>query len=575
MPSDTPPRLNLITASLAWLALCSGAGTIVAAIYIGIRAYTPVLFADEWQVPMDYMIAGGHYGLAKLWAQHNEHRIPFQKLLQLADMFWWKTDHRPLLILGWLVQGAQCAAAAFFLKRTAKLSRAEFLTALGLLAFFLFNPNQMQIFEWAFSPSFLGAFFCALVAFGALAMYSTSGHRRWLALTVISAFLSECNLANGVLVWVMLPLCALFLKLRWRYAAGLAFCGASAIGLYLIGYKSPSNASNPWDAVRHPVDVFAFCQAYFAESWRHIAPALGNPAATFAIAVVPVIALYHLRPGKQRDPASAWVLSLACMMLLTSFITALGRQISGVDQAREGRYQVAAMLFWSCSALLLMLQMKHLGRFRTYALVAFQILFLSAAVAESRAIPRFLRQYDSDGFNRSLAGLAYEAGIFDAPVERMIYPYPPAVPPTYNYLRAQHWISPPFPVYNAVGKPLAQIFTTPAAEKCSGYIDEIRILNNAAGARQLVARGWAYSNTHHVPIERMLAVSEAGQILGIGISGEERPDIPKVLPEITSPDTGWRLYAVAPPQAAQLLVYGIVAGTNQVCQLPNVKPIPQ
>src|SRR3954447_3784701 len=89
---------------LATVVFLIGVATLAGSIYIAVRAYTPVWYGDEWGVPIDYQALGGHYPLWKFWAQHNEHRIPFMKALQLLDMFWWKGDRRPLLVLNWIVQ---------------------------------------------------------------------------------------------------------------------------------------------------------------------------------------------------------------------------------------------------------------------------------------------------------------------------------------------------------------------------------------------------------------------------------------------------------------------------------------
>src|ERR1700722_1296869 len=92
---------------LAWLVFALGLTTMITASYIGVRSYSPVLFADEWQLPMDWAANGWHYPVTSLWAQHNEHRIPFQKLLEFIGLFWFHGDHAFLLVIGWLVEAAE------------------------------------------------------------------------------------------------------------------------------------------------------------------------------------------------------------------------------------------------------------------------------------------------------------------------------------------------------------------------------------------------------------------------------------------------------------------------------------
>lgn len=97
-------QLRSVVRLLSVLVLIGGLATLAGSVYIAVRAYTPVWFGDEWSVPLDYQALGGHYPLWKLWAQHNEHRIPIMKALQLMDLSWFKGDRRPLLLLNWLIQ---------------------------------------------------------------------------------------------------------------------------------------------------------------------------------------------------------------------------------------------------------------------------------------------------------------------------------------------------------------------------------------------------------------------------------------------------------------------------------------
>ena len=154
---QTPDRLQPVVRILSVVSLLFGLATLLGSIYIAVRAYTPVWFFDEWSVPIDYKALGGHYPLWKFWAQHNEHRIPFMKGLQLVDLFWFKGDRRPLLVLTWMVQGCLWSVLTFFLSRLRRFSRAELATLAGIAAFVVFNPNQLQNFEWFFQAGFLAA----------------------------------------------------------------------------------------------------------------------------------------------------------------------------------------------------------------------------------------------------------------------------------------------------------------------------------------------------------------------------------------------------------------------------------
>ena len=138
-------QLRSVVRLLSVLVLIGGLATLAGSVYIAVRAYTPVWFGDEWSVPLDYQALGGHYPLWKLWAQHNEHRIPIMKALQLMDLSWFKGDRRPLLLLNWLIQTSLWGLSLISYMFVRRFSTAELATLAGITAFCVFNPNQMSL----------------------------------------------------------------------------------------------------------------------------------------------------------------------------------------------------------------------------------------------------------------------------------------------------------------------------------------------------------------------------------------------------------------------------------------------
>ena len=579
--SDT--KGGTISRVLSVAVLVAGLATVIVALYIGVRSYTPVWFGDEWQVPIEYKALGDHYPVWKFWAQHNEHRIPFMKALQLVDLFWFKADHRFLLVLNWLIQAAQFFAAMLFLKRLGAFTKEELTTLAGITAFFVFNPNQMQNFEWAFQAAFLAAFFFALVALGAVATYGSclqgspgqKGCSKFLAIAIAAAFLAECNLASGVLAWLMMPVCGILLGMQRRKVFILCGAGVLGIAVYLVGYRSPPNFTNPLHALRNPSQVLALVVACFAESWHTLGTAVGTVLVIVAFLGVAYISVRLVTGGKSVAPVQAFALSLVWMMLLTGLITALGRQESGVQQVREGRYQTAAMLFWWGIAVVLVANVRKLGQFRRYALVALQLAFLGAFVAEARAFPALVQRYVMDGYIRSTAGLALEAGIYDEDMIRAIYPAPWAVLQTYSHLVENRLITPPFPEYRNLGKNVNEVYSILPPGSCVGWTDSIRRTGPTGGQESLFANGWGYYSAGRQAFRRVLATTPEGVIVGVGVSGGDRPDVAKVYPQMDSENTGWQLYAVADASLKVLAVYGVTPGANQACLLSAANEIPE
>lgn len=572
---------------LSVLVLLAGLATLVGSVYIAVRAYTPVWFADEWGVPMDYKALGSHYPLWKFWAQHNEHRIPIMKAAQLLDLFWLKGDRRPLLVLNRIIQACLWCAVMFFLYVLRRFSAAELATLAGSAAFFVFNPNQMPNFYWAFQGAYLSAFLFAVVALAGISLYAhyeresprkTIG-AKWLILPVSAAFLAECNLASGVLTWIMLPVCAALLGVRRRIVILLSGLALPAIGVYLVGYRTPGESSDPLQSIRSLTRVFAFVVANLAESWHFVGAGVGPAATVIALLAIAWFVVRKLLRAERLQPVQGFALCVALMMLLTAFVTALGRQGFGLQHARIGRYQTPAMLFWWALALLLMTSITRtdgrMAHYGAYVFVALQVIFLVLFLAEAGWFPELLQTYVSDGFTWSTAGLAVEAGIYDEPQIRYIFPKPSVVPPTYSFLIKQGLMTPPFEEFHDVGKNLGSVFSVLPAGTCVGSTELIhRIALHGDATQDLFAAGWGYYPAGKKTFRRVLAATPEGMIVGIGISGSYRPEVAAAHPGVLTAYTGWRLYAVSEGLANPLQVYGILPGTTEACLLPGTQRTP-
>ncbi len=550
--------------------------TLAVSVYIVARAYTPVWYRDEWSVPSDYKALGGHYPLWKLWAQHNEHRIPITKALQLLDLFWFKGDRRPLIVCNGVIQAAAWCAISYLLFAIRKFSKPELATLFGIAAFCIFNPNQMQNFEWTFQSAFLATFMFAMAALVAISLYahhertSPGKNRKWLILAIGSAFLAECNLASGVLTWIMLPFCAVLLGVRQRVVALLSAAAVPGIAVFLIGYQPSPDAPDPLGSLRNLKGVAAFLVAYFAESWHYIAEPMGAAAAILAFAGLAVFAARQIQRRKRMDVLEGFAFSLAVMIMLTAFVTALGRQQLGLEQPRVSRYQTPAMLFWLAVALLAITQLSRWAGRHAPVFIVVSAVFSGFFVAEARHFHTLLEIYENDRFARDTAALALEAGIYDVSLLQLLYPKPSVAPSVYAFLVERGLMAPPFPEFSGVGKRLSEVYSVLPAGRCIGSVESLRrIAERADGRLDLFASGWGYDTGKKEGFRRVLAVESDGTITGIGVSGIDRPDIAPVHPQVSTSRTGWRLYAASERPGASLEIYGIVPGTREACPLPG------
>jgi hypothetical protein len=544
---------------------------------VTVRAYSPVCFSDQWNLAQELFQNNGHYPLHLFWDQHNEHRIPILRLLSLIDLYFFRGRNIFLLVASWVTQLAQFALSVFIVKKFGTLSAVQFRTVVGLLAFCEFNPAQLENFTWAFQSVFFLASLFSNLSLCWLVLYAmrrqTSTRRRsmtFLSCSLIFAFLAECNLASGLIIWIVLPCCAVMLRLSRRVLSIILLAGAISIGIYLIGYQSPPQHTNPLQALSHPLPVFSYIQTYFAVSWDQLGRRFGMFASLLAIPFIVIAWAWVLMKDRRGERLLIISLSISMLCLLTAAMTALGRVNFGLDQATAARYQTPAMLFWVFTAISLICLAGITEREKQMVLALIQVICLGLFVFQADIYTGTLGAYMVRASTMDVSGLALEAGT-DSSTGTFLFPFS-GFQQWYRYLTQKGILPPPFPEYDYVGRPLKSLFQmSPYA--CSGFLDKISVSPGGA-PNQLRAEGWASTNSFLEGRSTIILTTEDNRIAGIGITGSPRPDVVAAgaLPE-SQVNSGWVGYATVPPGAKILRAYEERSG-NEVCLLSGEKPIP-
>lgn len=126
---------------------------------------------------------------------------------------------------------------------------------------------------------------------------------------------------------------------------------------------------------------------------------------------------------------------------------------------------------------------------------------------------------------------------------------------------------PPRPAFEAwaqpmIGKRLTAVFRKTGA--CVGNTDGVtERYGGAAPGAQVAGWGWESAKKHRV--ERVLLVSDDLTIVGAGVGGAPRGDVPRVVPTIPDQMTGW--LAVTNQTSGEVSAYGIVGDGDALCQL--------
>lgn len=116
-----------------------------------------------------------------------------------------------------------------------------------------------------------------------------------------------------------------------------------------------------------------------------------------------------------------------------------------------------------------------------------------------------------------------------------------------------------------VGQSLNGLF--PYRAPCLGNLDAVRAryLGQPEGVAIV---GWAWDPAAKAAPPRVLLVDDSLLIRGAGVSGAARPNVPKAVPAVTSPDVGW--IAHAPRLVGPLDAWGVLADGKTVCKLGHI-----
>lgn len=128
--------------------------------------------------------------------------------------------------------------------------------------------------------------------------------------------------------------------------------------------------------------------------------------------------------------------------------------------------------------------------------------------------------------------------------------------------------APPVPAWAlaAMGKPLHAVF--PRDGVCMGNTDGILRLHagEPRGARIV---GWGWEPAVKAPVPRVVVVDASGVIVGAGETGQNRPDVPRAVPAITSLTTGWE--AVSYSTTGKVSLFGVIERGRAVCPLAGAE----
>ena len=564
--SPQPPPAHRLPVVVAAAFVAVALWTLGTTLWIERIAYTALPWGDHW----DHWrtILGRGYSLPFLFAQHNEHRILTARALFWVDEHAFGATNTFIFATILLVQ---LLHALLLWRLGVRASRATGATSIAMAALalaMLFAAAQFSNLTWAFQVQFVLVFLLANLAFYALlrdrdqAAAGARGHGRsggWLALAIVGAWAATFTMANGLVVWPLLLMLAVWLRAPKSRIGVLTVNFVAAWALYLWDFHTPPHHGSMLDGLRQLPKSLAFAAGYvgspvdstltFAGQWLGVAvDGVRVPVAVTAGAIGMLLALRHALRALI-DPATfkgdqLTLLHALGFTLAAALMTGLGRAPTfPLTEAMTSRYLTPALVFWTCLAMLAWAEAAARpadeGSRESWRLERALLLLLVVFVGVSQ----YPRLAYARGFANYLGEVeaAIVADVYDQELWRRQYYSPDTLPPVIDYFREhdlsvfrQDWTAWP-------GQSFTALFASPSGGECLGNVDEIVPVASARPGFRV--QGWAWDTREGEGAERVVFVDEDGLVLGSTSVVQVRPDVVQALPAtVHSPEVGWRGY---------------------------------
>ncbi|HEY0738676.1 MAG TPA: hypothetical protein VGD69_27405 [Herpetosiphonaceae bacterium] len=374
---DDPHTRNSLQKRVLWpLALCVAA--ILPPLYLVWIVLTQTVdlpFADQWALlPLLERSYQGTLTLRDLWAQHNEHRLLFPRLimLALARLSGWNT-HVEMLANIALAAGI-FGVLAYQLRATASMTKMAWIFLLPALSLAIFSLNQAENWWGGWN---IQIFLNVLAVSASIVLLAQPAPSWWtLALAALCGFVATYSYSTGLLIWPIGALALLLTAARgstrdWLRLGAWGVSGAIVIGSFFYAYIWNEQAPPLAAIVRNPRPYLTYAAAYLGAP-----PTRGAVEYLFGVITGDVRAICNLGDsdlcgyvnsaaitagvtGLALFIVSSWALlracslpvllpylALGCYALSTGVLTSLGRAVYGNHQALAQRYATTATLFW-------------------------------------------------------------------------------------------------------------------------------------------------------------------------------------------------------------------------------------
>ena len=201
-----------------------------------------VIVLDEWDfVPLLQKMMGGTLSFSDLFAQHNEHRIPFARMVMLALGKLTQYNTVAEMFVSWvLICFAGLLIFYVYWMNLSHSSHTRLLLGFLPVSFLLFSLKQYESILFGFPCHIYLMTFGAVLAFALLEVSRKIDV--WFVLCILGAILASFSFIVGLMVWPTGLLQILISERKRGLCKPVLWCfaGAIAFASYFGGYVKPS-----------------------------------------------------------------------------------------------------------------------------------------------------------------------------------------------------------------------------------------------------------------------------------------------------------------------------------------------
>jgi len=379
--------------------------------------------------------------------------------------------------------------------------------------------------------------------------------RRFLIWSLIAAFLAECSISSGLLLWPVLSAGAWILRLSRRVQLVVGCVGALASAVFLYGWH-PVGPTGLLNSLSNPLGVAHFLIFMFGASWQQIHPGLIGLMGSAGLLLMAAFCLWVLirRPP---DLFLTYCALLGGFLLAAGLITALGR-VQMVSYSTS-RYQTPVMLFWwvlLAAAVGRWMKTDNPSRFVPAAALVTGV-FLTATTTFGAV----LENCEARSALLETGRLAIQLDVRDDQFVSLLYPDPTLPYNGYRLLWQQGLALPGRDPWWNIGDRFSSMYRVAPRDTCAGGVNTQSTIGNTQ-----VATGWAWDWKSRQGPVGILFVDANDIIAGMGEAGLPRPDIRSAL-EIPRTNLGWHGFVRLQNQPLRVRAFAIMSDHQSVCDV--------